>query len=315
MPSDVLTDHHPDRVDVVRGAVSVSVALRPFEVTIRRGRRVVRGLGVRLHDGVVRDQFVQWTEGVIAHEDLGDPVDAGAVLEIEPREDGVLLLLELTDGARAALSVTLPDRDRVLLRLEPARPSLRLAYVWRGHPEEHFTGLGARHGLGVDQRERTIQLGADRRYTGPECPPDMLDVGGIPQGDYAPIPFVLSSRGWGAWLETAGNGARFKLSDEVSVSARAAAGPLVLHLFCDPTPAARLRRFLTLVGLPALLPEWAYGHWKSRDVYEHQRDVEEDFDGYVAHTIPLDAIVIDSPWETQYNSWEFNPHQFPDAPG
>ncbi len=25
-------------------------------------------------------------------------------------------------------------------------------------------------------------------------------------------------------------------------------------------------------------------------------------------------IVIDSPWATQYNTWEFNPHQFPDAP-
>jgi alpha-glucosidase (family GH31 glycosyl hydrolase) len=25
--------------------------------------------------------------------------------------------------------------------------------------------------------------------------------------------------------------------------------------------------------------------------------------------------VIDSPWETQYNTWRFNPHQFPDAPG
>ena len=47
------------------------------------------------------------------------------------------------------------------------------------------------------------------------------------------------------------------------------------HLLC------RLRRFLRLTnGLPALLPEWAYGHWKSRDVYEHQRDVEDDFDGY-----------------------------------
>ena len=33
------------------------------------------------------------------------------------------------------------------------------------------------------------------------------------------------------------------------------------------------------------------------------------------HDIPLDAIVIDSPWATQYNTWEFNPHQFPDAPG
>jgi alpha-glucosidase (family GH31 glycosyl hydrolase) len=38
----------------------------------------------------------------------------------------------------------------------------------------------------------------------------------------------------------------------------------------------------------------------------------EDFDGYAEHGIPLDAIVIDSPWETQYNTWRFNPHQFSD---
>jgi len=67
--------------------------------------------------------------------------------------------------------------------------------------------------------------------------------------------------------------------------------------------------------MPALLPEWGYGHWKSRDVYEHQRDVEDDHGGYRRNDLPLDAIVIDSPWETQYNTWEFNPHQFPDAPG
>ena len=67
--------------------------------------------------------------------------------------------------------------------------------------------------------------------------------------------------------------------------------------------------------MPALMPEWAYGHWKSRDVYEHQDDVEDDWRGYRENDLPLDAIVIDSPWETQYNTWRFNPHQFPDAPG
>jgi alpha-glucosidase (family GH31 glycosyl hydrolase) len=66
-------------------------------------------------------------------------------------------------------------------------------------------------------------------------------------------------------------------------------------------------------GFPALLPDWGYGFWKSRDVYEHQDDVLEDFRGFAEHRIPLDAIVLDSPWETQYNTWKFNPHQFPDA--
>ena len=52
-----------------------------------------------------------------------------------------------------------------------------------------------------------------------------------------------------------------------------------------------------------MLPEWGYGLWKSRDVYEHQRDVEDDFDGPPAG-LPLDALVLDSPWETPYNTWE-----------
>ena len=86
-------------------------------------------------------------------------------------------------------------------------------------------------------------------------------------------------------------------------------------LLCAPTPAARLRALCRLTGFPALLPEWGYGFWKSRDVHEHQDDVLDDFDGFRRHRIPLDAIVIDSPWATQYNTWEFNPHQFPDAPG
>jgi alpha-glucosidase (family GH31 glycosyl hydrolase) len=67
-------------------------------------------------------------------------------------------------------------------------------------------------------------------------------------------------------------------------------------------------------GFPALLPEWGYGFWKSRDVHEDREAVLDDFHGFAAAHIPLDAIVIDSPWATQYNSWEFNSHQFPDAP-
>jgi alpha-glucosidase (family GH31 glycosyl hydrolase) len=88
-----------------------------------------------------------------------------------------------------------------------------------------------------------------------------------------------------------------------------------VQFVCDATPAARLRAFCRLTGFPALLPESSYGVWKSRDVHEHQEDVLDDFYGFRRYEIPLDAIVIDSPWATQYNTWEFNPYQFPDAPG
>ena len=161
-----------------------------------------------------------------------------------------------------------------------------------------------------------MQLGADRAYTGPDCPAEMLDDGGIPQGDCAPQPWAQSSRGYAVWVETDANGTRFDLAGErITVSTRAVAGPLRLHLFCAPTPLGRLRALGGFTGLPMLLPEWAYGFWKSRDIHEHQDDVHDDHDGFRRHDIPLDAIVIDSPWATQYNTWEFNPHQFPDAPG
>ena len=147
---------------------------------------------------------------------------------------------------------------------------------------ERVTGLGARHGLDFDQRGRRVQLGADRRYTGPDCPPEFLEQGGIPQGDYAPVPWLLSSAGWAAWIETSGPGVEADLTRRPGLGLGRVAPPArcALHLFAGPTPAARLRAFLRETGLPALMPEWAYGHWKSRDVYEHQEDVEDDWRGY-----------------------------------
>jgi alpha-glucosidase (family GH31 glycosyl hydrolase) len=294
-----------------RRPVRVTVALDPFAIQVRRGRRLIRGLGLWAAAGRSRDQFIQLTEGVIAAEELERPV---RLERVESTSADGLRFGGRMGAARATVGLTLSDeRLTIDLGVDPA--PFRLGADWEARPGERFTGLGARHGEQVEQTGRRVRLGCDRRYTGPDCPPDMLDVGGIPQGDYAPMPWLLASRGYALWLETGGDGAEFDLGHRIAVSARGAAGHFRLHVLTDPTPAARLRRFLRLTGLPALLPEWAYGHWKSRDVYEHQRDAEDDFDGYADNQIPLDAIVIDSPWETQYNTWEPNPHQFPDFEG
>ncbi len=243
-------------------------------------------IAVRAWHGEHGDQFIQLTEGLVADETL-EPAEAPHTVEIERPEPHRTVVTVTADVYR--VGIVLPGGRR-------------------------FTGLGARHGLQANQAGRSLQLGADRRYTGPDCPPDMLELGGIPQGDYAPVPWLLGED-WAAWVETDGPGARFDLGDEVVLSVRVASGPLRVHLFTHATPAARLRAFLRLTGFPAVLPEWGYGFWKSRDIHEHQRDVDDDFDGFAEHRLPLDAIVIDSPWATQYNTWEFNPHQFPDARG
>ena len=98
--------------------------------------------------------------------------------------------LRFGDERRGTLVLELLADDAFTITLSAARigdpeagsPPLRLAFDWDRRTIEHFAGLGARHNTEFDHRGRRIQLGADRRYTGPDCPPEMLAAGGIPQG-------------------------------------------------------------------------------------------------------------------------------------
>jgi alpha-glucosidase (family GH31 glycosyl hydrolase) len=299
-----------------RGPLRLGVHTAPLRIELHRdGRELLGGLIPWVCAGTVHDRFVRVTEGVVAREELGFPERPVGAAVAFATADEALVELCLHGGRDATLRVMLAGPEHVVVELRAAGDPLRLGLEWRGVTGERLAGLGARHALAVDHAGRRIQLGADRSYTGPDCPPDLLELGGIPQGDYAPAPWLSSSAGYAVWCESAGNGTRFGLDGPLRVSTRAAAGPLRVHVLTDPTPAARLRRYVALTGAPALLPEWGYGFWKSRDVYAHRDDAEEDVHGCAWHGIPLDAIVLDSPWETNYNTWEPNPHQFPDFAG
>jgi Glycosyl hydrolases family 31 len=301
-------------VTLARGQLAVEVRLRPVTLRLTRARApVIQELTLFAQRWSGGDRLIHLTEGVIVEEERGEPAQLAEAEFCHRDGPGVELAGRLADGEPFEVRVSIADEERVTVELELTNRRMeRLIAGWPGRPGERLTGLGARHSERFDQRGRRVCLGADRRYTGPDCPPEMLETGGIPQGDCAPAPWLLSSAGWALWAETWGAGLELDLAERISVSQRSAAGPLRLHLLTDPTPAARLRHYLRLTGLPALLPEWAYGHWKSRDVYAHEREVLEDLEGYLEHQLPLDAIVIDSPWESQYNTWRFNPFQFPD---
>jgi alpha-glucosidase (family GH31 glycosyl hydrolase) len=317
----------PEQAVLVRGRLQLEVTLRPFAITLRRaGRRLLRNASAWVAEGTVHDHFVQFTEGVVAAEELAPRERAVRARVLDDAAlayngtappssaDTLRLSLQFEGGRQGTLRLTLHADERFTAELSVEGAPLRAALEWDRRSQEDFVGLGARHGTELNQRGRSVQLGADRRYTGPDCPPEMLAAGGIPQGDCAPTPWMLSSRGYGVLAHTYANGTQFDMAtDRTSVSTRANGGPLRLTFFCDATPAARLRALCRHTGFPMVLPEWAYGFWKSRDVHEDREAVLDDFYGFRRYEIPLDAIVIDSPWATQYNSWEFNPYQFPDA--
>ena len=154
-----------------RGAISVEIGLRPFTFTVRRsGRRLLRHGGAWVADGVAHDHFIQFTEGVVPAEDLA-PAEAAERAEVTDRaEHSIELALRLNGGRAARLSLSIDDGDRLELVLSAEQAPLRLALDWDRRSDEHFVGLGARHCTEFDQRGRTVQLGADRRYTGPSCP-------------------------------------------------------------------------------------------------------------------------------------------------
>src|SRR2546430_1851970 len=179
---------------------------------LRRGsRELLREGGVWSCAGTAHDRLVVLTQGVIAGEAEGLPWAPESVEVVACDERAAVLAVGLAAGGSAELRLSLPSPEAFALRLSTSAPPLRLGARWAARADERFAGLGARHATSVDHAGRSIQLGADRRYTGPHCPPDPLELGGIPQGDYAPVPWLQSSAGYAVWLRTAANGARFDL--------------------------------------------------------------------------------------------------------
>jgi alpha-glucosidase (family GH31 glycosyl hydrolase) len=65
---------------------------------------------------------------------------------------------------------------------------------------------------------------------------------------------------------------------------------------------------------PPLTPRWVYEPW----VWEDERNTADAtldvVDSYRRRDIPVGAVIIDSPWQTNYNTFQFNP-DYPDPAG
>jgi alpha-D-xyloside xylohydrolase len=94
---------------------------------------------------------------------------------------------------------------------------------------------------------------------------------------YQPIPFYMSLRGYGLWLDTTSE-ATFDLNvtESSRILVNSFGSKLRVVLFEGPDFRLILQRFTALVGRQQLPPYWAFAPWKARDYHRNTQEVYED---------------------------------------
>ncbi len=196
--------------------------------------------------------------------------------------------------APAAVAVTWSSRDQ---KLHDFR--LRI----KSDDETEYYGTGERF-QPLNQRGYILPMRGDDRF------------GNKGVGSHKPVPFLISSKGFGVWLDAFAPGA-FDLggSERFNTDLRFSDTSLRVVFIGGPSMAKVLENWTALTGRSPVPPPWAFGLWKSRDVHRNREEVLEDVEKLRRFGIPASVIVLDSPWETGYNDFEINREQFldPDA--
>lgn len=64
-------------------------------------------------------------------------------------------------------------------------------------------------------------------------------------------------------------------------------------------------------GDPPICPCWAFEHWVWEDNTNTRTGAENLVQGYLDRNIPVGAVIIDSPWETYYNTLAWDTNRYP----
>lgn len=134
---------------------------------------------------------------------------------------------------------------------------------------------------------------------------------------YLPVPFFLSSQGYGFYLETASCSTfDFAASQSNQWQVQADIGSQVginFHIYAGAGPKENLHVFSRQVGLPQLPPDWAFGHWISSNEWNSQKEVLEQLRLSQLHDIPVTVLVIEA-WADEKTFYIWNDAQYSPKP-
>jgi len=205
------------------------------------------------------------------------------------------------------LEVLHNDGTPILVQSEPTRwligrngETKTASQTFSCSPEEAFYGFGERFN-GLNQRGNAIDIRVYEQYK---------DHG---LRTYLPIPFFLSSEGYGFLFETS-KYILFDLGAEFNncwhyKAEMGSSGILEYELLIDQDPKAILQAYSELTCLPTLPPAWVFGPWMSSNEWNSQARIKKEIERSVELEIPATVLVIEA-WSDEATFYIWNDAQY-----
>ncbi len=131
---------------------------------------------------------------------------------------------------------------------------------------------------------------------------------------YKPVPFFMSSRGYGMFMHTSAP-VTCDFGNTYTGANKLFMGDEALDLFVFiGEPKDVLNEYTEITGKPSMPPLWSFGTWMSRITYFEQSEGYDVAAKLRSYKIPSDVIHFDTGWfETDWQcDYKFAPSRFPD---
>ena len=146
------------------------------------------------------------------------------------------------------------------------------------------------------------------------------DGGTASEQTYKNIPFYMTNRGYGIFVEDTSDVSFEVASEKVERVQFSAEGETIVYdVIYGGTPKAVLDGYTALTGRPALLPAWSFGLWLSTSFTTNydEKTATSFIQGMADRDIPLSVFHFDCFWMKGFNWCDFtwDEETFPDPEG
>ncbi|MEQ8671638.1 MAG: glycoside hydrolase family 31 protein [Aggregatilineales bacterium] len=205
------------------------------------------------------------------------------------------------DDGNMLISQEITERDQSDSRLtkiewlHDGERARRVRLTFKCAQDERFYGTGERFNM-LNQRGQILDVRCYEQYKNHG------------KRTYMPIPFLLSSAGFGVWVQSS-RWMQFDLAatNDTQWTLEADLGDdetLQLRWFYNDDPYAITGEFAQLTGPVKLPPKWSFGLWMSGNEWNTQAKIEQEVKASLEHRIQPSVVVIEA-WsdETTFYIW------------